>query len=64
MSKQGEETIVAGDLENNSTCKNCGRPIIRRYTGTFWKAPDPMPTAWYHDEIGYPLYCSWAEPSV
>jgi hypothetical protein len=43
------------------TCVLCGRRIEERYAGTFWKEPDPMPTAWYHIDTNARA-CGYAEP--
>lgn len=57
--------MIEHTAENDAAvCASCGRPIVERYSGTFFKAPEPMPMMWVHDEIGYPRYCGWAEPAT
>lgn len=41
---------------------HCDKPIHQVYTGTFWKAPDPMPMMWVHVTTNARA-CGWAEPA-
>lgn len=52
-----------------TTCATCGKPIVQRYDGTFWKAPEPLPMAWFHDLgvgaiVRWSRACGWAAPAT